>query len=243
MTVLRWVVLVLFWLLSLIGLAALVLVSLLSVPLSPPPPLESIRNAALAVDRSGLPELSYFQARDGSSLAYRVYPPTNDNARNIVIVIHGSAGHSTSMNEIAKRLAADNFLVIAPDIRGHGGSGTRGDIGYYGQLDDDLDDLLAELRQRYRISRFALLGFSSGGGFALRLASGKLSSAFERVVLLSPYLGYDAPSTRSSSSSAVWTSPDIPRIMALSLLRRVGFTYCEAYQSSRSRSARGAKNT
>ncbi len=149
----------------------------------------------MAIDRSGMPELIRFQARDGTSLAYRLYPAANGDTQKIAIVIHGSGGHSTGMNEIAKRLAAGNFLVIAPDMRGHGGSGTRGDIGYYGQLDDDLDDLVAELRQRYLVGHFALLGFSSGGGFALRAAAGKLSSAFDRVVLLSPYLGYDATST------------------------------------------------
>jgi pimeloyl-ACP methyl ester carboxylesterase len=132
------------------------------------------------------------------------------------------------MNAIAKRLAADNVLVIAPDMRGHGGSGSRGDISYRGQLDDDLDDLLAELRQRYLVGHFGLLGFSSGGGFALRAAAGRLSPAFDRLVLLSPYLGYDAASTRAPANSATWASPDIPRYLALTLLRRVGLPCCEA---------------
>jgi alpha-beta hydrolase superfamily lysophospholipase len=177
------------WILSIAALCALALAALVASPVSPPPPLESIRAGAMAIDRSGMPELTRFQARDGTSLAYRLYPAANGNSGKIAIVIHGSAGHSTGMNEIAKRLAVDNFLVVAPDIRGHGGSGTRGDIGYDGQLDDDLDDLVAELRRQYLTGHFALLGFSSGGGFALRAASGSLSSAFERVVLLSPYLG------------------------------------------------------
>jgi len=175
-----------------------------------------------------MPDLSRFQARDGTSLAYRLYPAANSNSQKIAIVIHGSGGHSTGVNEIAKRLAADNVLVVAPDIRGHGGSGTRGDIGYYGQLDDDLEDLVAELRRQYQTTRFALLGFSSGGGFALRSAAGKLSSDFDRLVLLSPYLGYDAPSTRRPENSATWASPDIPRYIALSILRRVGLPCCEA---------------
>jgi pimeloyl-ACP methyl ester carboxylesterase len=182
----------------------------------------------MAIDRSGMPELTRFQAGDGTSLAYRLYPAANGNSGKIAIVIHGSAGHSTGMNEIAKRLAVDNFLVVAPDIRGHGGSGTRGDIGYDGQLDDDLDDLVAELRRQYLTGHFALLGFSSGGGFALRAASGSLSSAFERVVLLSPYLGYDAASTRSAGTSVTWANPDIPRIRVLNLLRPLGLRCCEA---------------
>ncbi|HML09056.1 MAG TPA: alpha/beta fold hydrolase [Xanthobacteraceae bacterium] len=175
-----------------------------------------------------MPDPSRFQARDGTSLAYRRYPATDGSSQKIAILIHGSGGHSTGMNEIAKHLTAENFVVVSPDMRGHGGSGTRGDIGYYGQLDDDLEDLLATLRRQYPDAHFALLGFSAGGGFALRVAAGKLSSDFDRLILLSPYLGYDAASTRSPENSALWASADIPRIIALAILRRLGLSCCEA---------------
>ena len=216
------------WLLAAIGLIAIVLGALLAVPVKRPPELPSIRAGAVAIDQSGLPSLSYFQARDGTSLAYRLYPAADGNTQKIAIVIHGSAGHSTGMNEIAKRLAADNFMAVAPDIRGHGASGTRGDIGHLGQLDNDLQDLLAELRREHHDAHFSLLGFSAGGGFALRVAAGKLASDFDRVVLLSPYLGYDAPSSRSAKGSAAWASADVPRIIALLMLRRLHFRCCEA---------------
>jgi pimeloyl-ACP methyl ester carboxylesterase len=227
MLVLKRICQLLLGLLAIFGVVVLIAGVLLAVPLSPPPPLESIRAGAMAIDRSGMPELSRFQARDGTSLAYRIYPAANGETKKIAILVHGSAGHSTMMNEIAKRLAADNLLVIAPDMRGHGASGTRGDIAYYGQLDDDLDDLIAELRQRYLVGHFALLGFSSGGGFALRAATGNLSAAFDRVVLLSPYLGYDAGSSRSPVGGDAWANADIPRWLALTLLRRVGLRCCE----------------
>ena len=219
---------VILWLLSAVALCALAVGTLLAVPVSAPPPLESIRAGAMAIDRSGMPDVARFQARDGSWLAFRAYPAANGDTKRIAIVIHGSAGHSTTMNEVAKRLAADNFLVIVPDLRGHGASGTRGDVAYDGQLDDDLDDLVAELRRQYLVGKFALLGFSSGGGFALREATGKLSSAFNRVVLLSPYLGYDAPSTRAAGNAPTWANPDIPRWRALLLLHRLGLPCCEA---------------
>jgi pimeloyl-ACP methyl ester carboxylesterase len=214
--------------LALAGLGGIALGALLAFPVSPPPPLKSIRAGALAVDRSGMPDLSHFQARDGTSLAYRIYPAANGDKQKIAILIHGSAGHSTGMNGIAKRLAAENFLVVVPDVRGHGASGTRGDIGYYGQLDDDLGDLVDELRRQYLTGHFALLGFSSGGGFALRAAVGNLSAAFQRLILVSPYLGYDAASTRSPGNSPTWANADIPRYSALSLLRRLDFRCCEA---------------
>ena len=216
------------WLLAAVGLIAIVLAALLAVPVKRPPELPYIHAGAVAVDQSGLPSLSYFQARDGTSLAYRLYPAADGNTQKIAIVIHGSAGHSTGMNEIAKRLAADDFVVVAPDVRGHGASGTRGDIGYLGQLDNDLQDLLAELHREHHDAHFSLLGFSAGGGFALRVAAGKLASDFDRVVLLSPYLGYDAPSSRSAKGSAEWANADIPRIVALLMLRRIHFRCCEA---------------
>jgi pimeloyl-ACP methyl ester carboxylesterase len=216
------------WALTTIGLAAVIGGTLLACPVRQPPELASIHAGAVAIDQSGLPELSRFLARDGTSLAYRVYPAAEAGTQKIAIVIHGSAGHSEGVNQIAKRLAAENFLVVAPDIRGHGSSGTRGDIGYYGQLDDDLADLIAELRRHYLQAHFSLLGFSAGGGFALRAASGKLGADFDRLVLLSPYLGYDAPSSRSAQTSADWAEADIPRILALIALRRFGISCCEA---------------
>jgi pimeloyl-ACP methyl ester carboxylesterase len=228
MSWLVWVWHSLVWVLAAIGLCAIVLGAMLAVPVLRPLPLSSAIAGAQAVDHSGMAGISHFQARDGTSLAYRLYPAANNDARRIAILIHGSAGHSTVVNEIAKRLAADNYLVVAPDVRGHGESGTRGDIGYEGQLDDDLKDLVAELRLHYPQARFALFGFSSGGGFALRAAAGKLSDDFDRLVLLSPYLGYDAPSTQSVSTSAHWANPDIPRIIALMLMRRLGAECCEA---------------
>jgi alpha-beta hydrolase superfamily lysophospholipase len=224
---LRWIWRPLRWVVSFAGLCALLGGALLAYPIVQPSELASIRAGARAIDQSGLPEISRLQARDGTSLAYRLYPAANAGMQKIAIVIHGSAGHSEGVNEIAKRLAAENFMVVAPDMRGHGQSGTRGDIGYYGQLDDDLADLIAELRRLYPQAHFALAGFSAGGGFALRVASGKLAADFDRLVLLSPYLGYDAPSSRSPQTSANWASADIPRFVALASLRRLGLSCCE----------------
>jgi pimeloyl-ACP methyl ester carboxylesterase len=213
--------------LAIVGLVALVIGLMIAVPVSQPPALESIRAGAMAIDQSGLPALSSFQARDGTALTYRLYPAASDS-HNVAIVIHGSAGDSIGMNQIAKRLAAENLIAVAPDIRGHGGSGTRGDIGYDGQIDDDIEDLLANLRKQYPDARFSLLGFSLGGGYALRLASGRLGGNFDRLVLVSPFLGPDVPSTRESGDGARWANVDLPRIIALVILHRAGLTCCEA---------------
>jgi hypothetical protein len=86
-----WIFAAFRWLLAAIGLVAIVLAALLAVPVRRPPELPSIRAGAVAIDQAGLPSLSYFQARDGTSLAYRLYPAADGNTQKIAIVIHGSA--------------------------------------------------------------------------------------------------------------------------------------------------------
>jgi alpha-beta hydrolase superfamily lysophospholipase len=76
--------------------------------------------------------LLYFQARDGSRLAYRHYAPREPTTGRVAVLVHGSSGSSLAVHPLAKTLAARGVESFAPDIRGHGASGTRGDIGYIG---------------------------------------------------------------------------------------------------------------
>lgn len=214
------------WTLCIVGAAALVLTAMLARPLIKPPELRSISETARAVDHSTLPALQHFSARDGTLLAYRHYPARGPAAGPIAIVVHGSSGSSTDVHALADALAAHGVETFAPDIRGHGGSGTRGDIGYVGQLEDDLADLVALIRHTSPNAPITLLGHSAGGGFALRVAGSPMQNLFVRTVLLSPYLGYDAPTNRPHSGG--WASADIPRILALLALRKLGIHCCDA---------------
>jgi alpha-beta hydrolase superfamily lysophospholipase len=208
---------ILSWLLCLLGFAVVVLGAMLAAPLSRPPALRSIQETAAAVDRSDMPSISRYQARDGTELAYRLYP--GDGVR-IVVLVHGSSGSSASVHALAKALSNAGITVYAPDMRGHGRSGGRGDISYVGQLEDDLADLVAMIRQAHPDAPIALIGHSRGGGFVLRVAALKEGALFDRFVLLAPYLGPAAPTNRPRSGG--WATPDIPRIIALMILRRFG---------------------
>jgi alpha-beta hydrolase superfamily lysophospholipase len=214
------------WGLSLVGLAALTFAAMLAAPLTPPPELTSISKVARAVDRSTMPPLSRFSARDGTELAYRHYPARGPSSGKIAILVHGSSGSSTSVHALANALAARGVETFAPDIRGHGGSGTRGDITYIGQLENDMADLVGLVRQTAPDQPLMLLGHSSGGGFALRIAGSPIQNLFARTVLLAPYLGYDAPTTRPGSGG--WAKADIPRFLALAALRRIGIDCCQS---------------
>jgi len=225
-SLIRWSFRISILALSIVGIAALLLAAMIATPIRRPPELASISTTARAVDRSDMPGLERFSARDGTVLAYRHYPARLPASGQVAVVVHGSSGSSIAVHALAKGLAARGVETYAPDIRGHGGSGTRGDISYLGQLEDDMADFVAEIRKANPAAPLTLLGHSSGGGFALRVAGSPIQNLFARTVLLSPYLGYDAPSSRKDAGG--WASPDIPRFIGLSVLRRLGIVCCES---------------
>ncbi len=108
--------------------------------------MSSITDPFDSVNFSDLPSLSEFTARDGAHLAYRHYPSTATTpGKGSVVLVHGSSATSSSMHPMAKALSAAGYPVYALDIRGHGGSGRKGQIAYIGQLEDDLADFILTL--------------------------------------------------------------------------------------------------
>ncbi|MBR1218707.1 alpha/beta fold hydrolase [Bradyrhizobium sp. U87765 SZCCT0131] len=213
--------------LALFGLSAGVIVLMLASPLRRPPELASISEARKTLDLSQLPPLDRIQARDGTELAYRHYAAIGPAAASVAVVVHGSSGSSRgAVHVLSQALAARGVESYALDIRGHGASGTRGDIGHAGQLQDDLADVVAEIRKAHPDAPLTLIGHSSGGGFALRMAGSPIQGAFARTVLLAPYLGYDAPTSRPNAGG--WAQADIPRVIAALLLNRLGVTWADA---------------
>ena len=187
---------------------------------APPPETTSVSGPMRQVDFSDLPPLLPFRARDGATLHYRAYRPENER---VVVLIHGSAGQSSTPHALARGLAAAGYAVYVPEVRGHGEDGRLGDIDYLGQLDDDLADLVQVIRHGHPQAGIALVGHSAGGGFVLRIAEGPESSLFARYVLLAPALRYDAPTHRPGYGG--WARPFIPRILGLSILDRLGISW------------------
>src|SRR5262245_49780698 len=76
------------WALTIVGLAEVALGVMLAAPLKEMPVLESISRTDRAVDRSDLPAVDRFQARDGTTLGYRHYPavPVGNLRSNILVV-------------------------------------------------------------------------------------------------------------------------------------------------------------
>jgi alpha-beta hydrolase superfamily lysophospholipase len=225
--VIRWCLRISGWVLSLVGVAAVVLGAMIATPLIAPPELRSILAARGTVDMSTLPPIQRFQARDGTALGFRHYAAIGPSTGRAAIVVHGSSGSTANnIHALSWALAQRGVESYALDIRGHGVSGTRGDIGYAGQLEDDLADFVGEVRKTSPAVPLTLIGHSAGGGFVLRVAGSNIQNLFARTVLLAPYLGPRAPTNQPNSGG--WANPDIPRILALMLLRRLGIDCCDA---------------
>lgn len=158
-------------------------------------------------------------ARDGVPLAYRAHPV--ESPHRVAVLLHGTATDGRVMDPLAVRLQRDGIAVWVPDVRGHGGSGTRGDISHLGQLDDDLEDLVAEIERVHPGVPRALVGFSGGGAFVLRIAAApRTAHLFGHHVLLAP--AFAPPSKVARRNAGGWATPRLGRIVALLALNRLG---------------------
>lgn len=186
---------------------------------SPPVAMKSVVNAFEHVDFRDMPAETTFTARDGTTLKYRVYPGA---AERVAILVHGSSGASNSMHAVARALHDKGSTVYALTMRGHGGTGRSGDVDYIGQLDDDLADFLKVIGARKPGETRTLLGFSSGGGFVLRIAGGPLGKEFDKFILVSPQLPPFEPTSQRNAGG--WVSVALGRFIALEFFQRAGIT-------------------
>lgn len=193
---------------------ALVLAVVLGGP-SAPSAMASANNPFDSVDYSGLPELSNYAARDGQALAFRRYDVANP--KGSAVLLHGSSADSRSMHLMAQALADAGYAVHSMDVRGHGASGDKGHVAYVGQLEDDLQDFMEQVQPAAPVT---LVGFSSGGGFALRVAGGEHAAIFDHYLLLAPFISHEAPTYRSGSGG--WVDVGLPRYVALAILNQMG---------------------
>lgn len=184
-----------------------------------PKPMGSINDPFKSVDFSDMPQVLRYPARDGAKLAYRFYPYGGPVCKGSVILVHGSSASGSSMHPMAREFSRSGYDTYSLDISGHGDSQPKGRIAYIGQLEDDLDDFMKSVSPR---GPKTLVGFSSGGGFVLRVAGGDRQKTFDRYLLLAPYLHHKAPTFRPGSGG--WVTVGVPRIVALSILNRMHIT-------------------
>jgi non-heme chloroperoxidase len=197
----------------------------------------------LYIDYSGIPELKRFTARDNTQLAYRHYP---SKSNKILILVHGTAWHSRYFLPLARFISSEGLAqVYTPDMRGHGTNPKRrGDIDYIGQLEDDLADFVAFIRKNHPDAMLIMGGHSGGGGNVVRFAGSQYGGQADAYMLLSPFLKYDAPTTRKNSGG--FARPYMGRIIGLSMLnsaRIPWFNYLTAIKYNMAEKARDGSET
>jgi len=176
----------------------------------------------LFFDYSSLPELKRFTARDGTQLAYRHY---SADSEKIVILLHGAGWHSRYFLPLAGFISSEGLAqVYTPDLRGHGLTPKRrGDVDYIGQLEDDLADLIAIILKDNPKSMLVVGAHSSGSGLTIRFAGSQYGEKAYAYMLMSPFLKYNAPTTRVSSGG--FAKPYTGRIIGLVMLNNVGIRW------------------
>jgi len=221
----RYVKRILIWSLVSVLIYGAIVAGLIAFGTAKPPDVATAITKPFAdIDTQGLPALLRYKARDGVLLSYREYPASGNR---VAVLVHGSAGSGVDMHPLALALQATGIAVLVPDIRGHGANRPHGDISYFGQLDDDLVDLVKLKKPEFPNSTWTILGFSSGAAFVLRFAAETPAGTLaDRYVLVSPYLRYDAPSVRKAESGSkptqTWAAVSLGRIVGLSMLGQWG---------------------
>lgn len=185
---------------------------------------KALPQSQYSLDFSGIQETRYvgirepktLKMRNGYMLPIRSYGEAGRGP--LVILVHGSGWHGLQFDTLARTLS-DKAQVIVPDLRGHGEAPERrGDVDHIGQYEEDLADLIDELRQEEQ--KVVVVGHSSGGGLAIRMAGGPYGDRIDGAVLLAPFLKYNAPTMRPNSGG--WARPLTRRLIGLSMLNMIG---------------------
>ena len=125
--------------------------------------------------------------RDGVKLALQRVKA--ESPRLSVLHLHANSYNSMAYIQYATRLALAGVSVFLLDTRGNGKSeGTPGTVGYIGQLEDDLYDVIKSLKSQHTSAPLVLSGHSGGTATMLRYLDQYGDSEFAGLILLSPVL-------------------------------------------------------
>ena len=100
--------------------------------------------------------------KNGESYSYREMGSGDD----ILILLHGNMTSSKHWDVLVDKLQED-FRIIAPDLRGFGGSSYNKEISSLKDFSDDLKEFVDALD----IISFYLCGWSTGGGVAMQFSA------------------------------------------------------------------------
>ncbi len=127
-------------------------------------------------------------------------------ARGIVVLLHGWEGSADSnyILSAGSALLAAGFAVFRLNLRDHGDTKALNEGLFHSCRIDEVFNAVASVRDRHAGDRFAIVGQSLGGNFALRIASRAASAGLgiDRVFAVCPVL--KPRSTMHALDHGIW---------------------------------------
>lgn len=189
----------------------------------PPTTMDSDDFADMGFEQPNSFEEIFFEAKDGEKLFARHF---SSDSNTTILLTHGVLGNSFLFNKMSGLLReATGAEVYAMDIRGHGQSGGKpGDVDYIGQYEDDLADVVHQIKEEKPDHKIIIAGHSMGGGISLRYAMRDDFSEVDGYLLTAPTLGHNNPAMRTETveNGEPFMKLHIQRMIGLSMLNSVG---------------------
>ncbi|WP_040205865.1 alpha/beta hydrolase [Neobacillus jeddahensis] len=132
-----------------------------------------------------------FNGVDEIDLFFRVIEPLTA-PKAAVIVVHGHGDHSGGLQNISESLVANEYIVYAFDLRGHGKSaGKRGYIQSWDEFSGDLHEFRKLVSLDQPELPLYIVGHSIGGLMTLEYAL-EHSVGISGIMAISPAISYEA---------------------------------------------------
>jgi alpha-beta hydrolase superfamily lysophospholipase len=141
---------------------------------------------------------STISLKEGEECCLHTWNGQAENPKGVALVYHGFAAHGlyATVRYAAELLASSNYIVVAPDLPGHGkSSGLEGYIASAPALIDAAVEIAKHVRETYagKTSSLFFCGSSMGGAISLLVAqkfaeTDATKNAVTGVVLLAPML-------------------------------------------------------
>jgi acylglycerol lipase len=100
---------------------------------------------------------------DGKKMFMRGWLPDGE-PRALAIGIHGLGAHSGNVSFVGQSFAEHGYAFMAPDLRGFGHyDGVKGHVESFGEIIEDVNNFVAEMKDRFGGCQAFMFGHSFGG--------------------------------------------------------------------------------
>lgn len=142
---------------------------------------------------------------DGIRLHGR-YTPGQDSDKGLVVLLHGWEGGADASYMLSLALALNDagYATFRLNFRDHGGTHDLNEDLFHSCRIDEVVEAVASIQARYLPAHYALVGYSLGGNFALRVGAraAEAGIALERIIAVCPVL--HPPHTMHALENGWW---------------------------------------